>query len=257
MTETTRKKTISWLILTAGFGLAGWLLLYAYGFCGDLSTLLFWRDHPFDLGNILFTLDSTSFSSRLWAYDPLHMFGWTPNVFYNPLATLLGALFVGLGGATTGAYIAWLLILLFSTSLVFVLFISRDNGRLAWIVGGFTGAWLSLVVYPMDVGLLDANPVQVLYTGQWAQRLGIVFGLLAILRFYQALQFSKDSLQKTVWPVITTAMFWGASLFSHYMSGYATGAALFVLCVFARSLSPTDLRANLNTACSGEIKFLT
>jgi len=107
----------------------------------------------------------------------------------------------------------------------------RHSSLIAWIIGGLTAAGLSLFVYPMDVGLLDANPVQVLYTGQWAQRLGVAMGLLCILCFFRSLQAVEADFRLALRHAITAAIFLGASLFSHYMSGFAAAAVVALLAV--------------------------
>lgn len=204
----------------------GLSLLWAYGLDPFGFPAIAWRDHPFDYANIRFMLESFSLDTRLWGYDPLHLFGWTPNVFYNPLASLLAGVFVGIGGGSEGAYRIWLLVLLLSTSLVFLAWLPRTAGRAARVAGGWFAATLSLVVYPTDVGLLDANPVQVIYTGQWAQRLGIAFGLLAVERFFRALVTVDSDLPGAVRKALAAAALLGASLFCHFISGYAAAAVL-------------------------------
>ena len=118
-----KPKDLLWAsaLVTAGVLLGGCALLtMAYGLKLFSFPAIWWRDHPFDYGNILFTAKTMSLSSRIWAYDAFHLFGWTPNVFYNPLATFLASLFVGLGGGTEGAYRAWLLLVLLGSSLAFL-----------------------------------------------------------------------------------------------------------------------------------------
>jgi hypothetical protein len=189
-----------------------------------------WRDHPFDFSNILHTTQTFSLASRLWAYDPYHLFGWTPNVFYNPLATAFAGLFVSVFGSTEGAYRAWLLVLLFGSSLAFLPLLPRNAERGPWILGGLCAALLSLVVYPGDVGILDANPVQVLYTGQWAQRLGLALGLLAVAYILRALESLQAGIRPGARHALTAAALLGAATFCHYMSGYAAAAAVSCTC---------------------------
>jgi hypothetical protein len=136
------------------FGLV--LLMAAYGLNLFSFPAGWWRD---------------SVGSRLWAQDPMHLFGWTPGVFYNPLATFSAGVFMSLFGSGEGAYRAWLLVLLLGTSLAFLPLLPKESKKGPWVIGGLSAALFSLLVYPQDVGILDANPVQVLYTGQWAQRL--------------------------------------------------------------------------------------
>ncbi|RME25812.1 MAG: hypothetical protein D6806_07245 [Deltaproteobacteria bacterium] len=205
-----------------------------------------WRDNPFDYGNILHMAETLSWKTRLWAWDPLHMFGWTPHVFYNPFATFLAVLFCLPFGLGPGAYKAWLFFLLWLTSLAGYALVPRRLPVSSRILAGFVFAFAVTIIFPQDVGILDANPVQVLYTGQWAQRLGIFFGLaalcawmLAYKRYDVASQTNGDPAEGARWrrwvaPVMVAVFagaFAGASAFSHYMSGYATFAAcgLFAL----------------------------
>ena len=211
------------------FGLA--LLAAAYGLNLFSYPAGWWRDHPFDFGNILHTTETFSFSARLWAQDPMHLFGWTPGVFYNPLATAAASVFVSLFGSGEGAYRGWLLVLLFGTSLAFLPLLPRDSGKGPWVIGGISAALLSLLVYPQDVGILDANPVQVLYTGQWAQRLGLALGLLAVICIVRALEALEGGLRPAIKKTLTAAALLGAATFCHYMSGYAAAACGALLCV--------------------------
>ncbi|MBW2702347.1 MAG: hypothetical protein JRF33_16125 [Deltaproteobacteria bacterium] len=222
----------SWRIIGATGGiltLLGLGLLALYGF--DFSSSLhLWRDHPFDLTNLRFAVESFSFTTRLWGYDPMHLFGWTPNVFYNPLASFAGGLFTAPFDFSAGSYVAWLLVVLSATSLAMWVWIPRKASRAAWVGGALVAGGLTWLVYPTDVGLIDANPVQVLYTGQWAQRIGIALGLLALERFWRGL-LAMDAAQrhKTAEHLLAAATLWGASLFSHFMSGYATAVCLCLL----------------------------
>jgi hypothetical protein len=213
------------LLLGLGLLLGCFLLFELYGFSFSDTKTLYWRDHPFDWGNILFTVKSLSFQSRLWAYDPQHMFGWTPNVFYNPLATLGASLFIGIFGDSQSAYQTWLVLVLIATSYAFLPFLKETRYPILVFVGLLT-AGMSLLAYPSDRGILEASLFQVLYTGQWAQRLGVALGMLSIVQFWRAVQ--KDY-PHNLKHLLLAAIFWGTSLFSHFMSGYATGAAIFFL----------------------------
>ena len=220
------------------FGLA--LLIGAYGLNLFSFPAAWWRDHPFDFGNILHTAESFSLTARLWASDPLHLFGWTPGAFYNPLATAAASVFVSLFGSGEGAYRAWLLVLLFGTSLAFLPFLPKESKKGPWVIGGLSAAFLSLLVYPQDVGILDANPVQILYTGQWAQRLGLALGLLAVLYIFRAMQALEEGWRAAARKTLSAAALLGAATFCHYMSGYAAaagGALLSVLYLLAEKLN--------------------
>jgi len=227
----TAKRPVKILLpgfLVAAGTLMGCLLLLAFAYGLDVFSFpaLWWRDQPFDYGNILHTVKTLSFGSRLWAYDPLHLFGWIPNAFYNPLATLIATPF----GQGEGAYRIWLLIVLWISSLACLPLLPRKTSSFGWIAGGLLAALLSVLVYPGDVGLLDANPVQVLYTGQWAQRLGVFLGILSIERFVRALEaWSEPDLCAR--RSLVAAMLLGATLFSHFMSGYATAVVLAIVLI--------------------------
>ena len=232
-----------WLIVATALALPA-LLGGAYGLDILGYPATWWRDHPFDYGNMLHLADTISWRTRLWAWDPLHMFGWTPHVFYNPLATLLAVIFCWPLGLTPAAYKLWLMFLLLLTSLAGYLLLPRRLPGWSRICGGALFAWTTLIVFPGDVGILDANPVQVLYTGQWAQRLGIFFGMGALAVWLRAWEMYLESSTarpvgagrftphgwKTALPLAGGAALTGASLFSHFMSGYAV---LVVLVSFA------------------------
>lgn len=241
----TRKDLLlATLMVAAGVVIMGLaLLIAAYGLNLFSFTAIWWRDHPFDYANILHTAQTFSLTSRLWAMDPMHLFGWTPGVFYNPLATAGAGIFVSVFGSGEEAYRAWLLLLLFGTSLAFLPLLPRDFGKGPWVIGGLSAALLSLLVYPQDVGILDANPVQVLYTGQWAQRLGLALGLLAVLYIVRALEALEAGWRPAVKKTMTAAALLGAAAFCHYMSGYAAaacGALLSFLYLLARKLNRGD-----------------
>ncbi|MBN2495504.1 MAG: hypothetical protein JXR96_12990 [Deltaproteobacteria bacterium] len=207
--------------VTAGAVIAGGvLLLLAYGF--DLTCpLALWRDHPFDLANIRHLQATADLSSRLWAYDPYHLFGWTPHVFTNPLASLGGALATAPWGGSEGAYTGWLVALLLTSAVCFWVWLPRDARPIARIAGGVLAGLLSLLVYPMDVGILDANPVQVLYTGQWAQRIGLALALLCLERLYRALDAVHEAPRLATRRALAASALFGAALFTHFMSGVA------------------------------------
>ncbi len=239
-----RDLLLACLAVTGGVVLGGIVLLTAaYGLKLFSFPAVWWRDHPFDFANILHTTQTFSLGSRLWAYDPYHLFGWTPNVFYNPLATAAASLFMSVFGSTEGAYRAWLIVLLLGTSLAFLPLLPRESKKGPWIIGGLVAAWLSLMVYPQDVGILDANPVQVLYTGQWAQRLGLALGLLAVAYIFRALELFQEGIRPGVRKTLAAAAFLGAATFCHYMSGYAAaacGALLSVMYLLARRWNRGD-----------------
>jgi hypothetical protein len=218
--------------LALGLGLGGLGLMEALGFSIASTPLAGWRDHPFDLANLQHATESLGWSARLWATDPMHLFGWNPHVFYNPLASLVAGAFVGLLGSGEGAYRVWLLLVLIGSAASFSALVPKGpSGRRgwAWVLGGLTAGWLSLLVYPLDAGLLDGNPVQVLYTGQWAQRIGMALGLLATERLWRALRAVDDAPSDALRPALAAAALFGACLFSHFMSGYATAVAMGLL----------------------------
>ena len=230
MTE-HRAKLDRWIPWLAALGLLalglGLLALLGFDFS---SKLIHWRDHPFDRSNLRFAAESFSFSTRLWGYDPMHLFGWTPNVFYNPLASLAAGAFSAPFNYSPAAYVVWLLGLLWITSLAGWALLPRGTTKNAWLAGAAVAGGLTWLVYPTDVGLIDANPVQVLYTGQWAQRLGIALGLLSLERFWRALLAMDDGQRRRAAERgLAAAALWGASLFAHFMSGYATAVGLGLL----------------------------
>lgn len=232
-----------WVAMFSTLGLPA-LLLLAYGL--DLAgyPATWWRDNPFEYANILHLADTLSWSTRLWAGDPMHLFGWTPHVFYNPLATLLALVFCWPLGLTAGAYKSWLLFVLLLTSLAGYLVLPRRLPGWARAAGGMLAAWATLLVFPGDVGIIDANPVQVLYTGQWAQRLGIFFGMAALVSWLAALRswrggppdagwLAQSRRNRRAWAqTVLAAFLLGAAIFSHFMSGYAAVAAIALTTVW-------------------------
>jgi len=234
------------LAVALGAALLMLLLLAAPGLDVFSFPATLWRDHPFDYGNIHFTQETFSLSQRLWAYDPLHLLGWMPNVFYNPLATAAGAAATGLLGGGEGAYRAWLLLLVWGTGLGFFFWIqARQRG--GWFAL-LLCAGMSYLVYPSDAGILDAGPVQALYTGQWSQRLGIFFALAALSCYWRALELSGRDLRLSARAAIGAAAFLGASTFAHFMSGYGATAAcgvLTLLFLMGRRLAGSPVQAKL------------
>lgn len=228
-----------WLVVGAASALTLPLLM-ALAYRLDLASYpaTWWRDHPFDYANMLHLADTFSWSARLWAWDPLHLFGWTPHVFYNPLATLLAAIFCWPLGYTPGAYKLWLFFLLWLTSFAGYLLLPRRLPAWTRACGGVLFAWASLLVYPGDVGILDANPAQVLYTGQWAQRLGIYFGIAALAVWAAIWRHETGTGEirlcrwRTIFLSASVGMLAGAAIFSHYMSGYAAFVAVGLFCLW-------------------------
>ncbi len=222
-------------LLLLGAAAGGMGLLWLLDFRPAAESLVAWRDHPFDLANLRHLAAELSLGVRLWSFDPHHLFGWTPHVFYNPLASLLAAGFCAPAGYSPAAYQAWLVVLLLGSALAPAALLPRPAGLdrrcLLWAAGGLLAAWLSLLVYPRDVGLIDANPVQVLYTGQWAQRLGLAFGLLAVAQLWRALQRVAGDAGRAAGPALAAAILLGATAFSHFMTGYATAAVMAWLSV--------------------------
>lgn len=233
---------IGWAV-ALGAALLMLLVLSAFGLEVFSFPATLWRDHPFDFGNIRFTQETFSLSQRLWAYDPLHLLGWMPNVFYNPLATAAGAAVTGVLGGGEGAYRAFLLLLTWGTGLAFFFWIEiRERG--GWLAL-LLCAGMSYLVYPSDAGILDAGPVQALYTGQWAQRLGIFFALAALSRFWRALDLAGTDLRAAARAALGASALLGASAFSHFMSGYGAAAAcglLWLLHPLARRLAGEPIR---------------
>ncbi|HOX45050.1 MAG TPA: hypothetical protein PK668_15730 [Myxococcota bacterium] len=226
---------LAWLL---GLALLTPLLLWAYGFDPLGTPVAGWRDHPFTLGNLEHARAALDWQARLLAYDPMHLFGWTPQALYNPLSTLAGAAVVGAAGGGEGAYRLWLVLLLFGTALALAALLPR--GLPAWCraAGGLLAGGLSLLVYPLDVGILDANPVQVLYTGQWPQRLGVALGLCCLAAAWRTLELLGRSGQAAtgqagpraaLGPALATGALLGAALFAHAMSGAATALGLGLL----------------------------
>ncbi len=241
-------KSGRWLGPALALAAAGLLLLLLAAFGLDVLSFpaTLWRDHPFDYGNIRFTQETFSASQRLWAYDPLHLLGWMPNVFYNPLATAAGAAITAALGGGEGAYRVFLLLLLWGTGLAFFFWIqARERG--GWFAL-LLCAGMSYLVYPSDAGILDAGPVQALYTGQWAQRLGIFFALAALSRFWRALDLAGSDLHAAARAALGAAALLGASAFSHFMSGYGAAAGcalLWLLHPLARRLGGARVRPGL------------
>ncbi len=219
--------TLAWLL---GLALLTPLLLWAYGFDPLDTPVSGWRDHPFTLGNLEHARAAVGLEARLLAYDPHHLFGWTPQALYNPLSTLAGALAVGAAGGGEGAYRLWLVLLLFATALAFGALLPRALPPWSRAAGGLMAGASSLLVYPLDVGILDANPVQVLYTGQWPQRLGLALALLCLAAGWRALAALQrpgpGSARAALSPALAAGALLGATLFAHAMSGVAAAAAL-------------------------------
>ena len=193
------------------------LLMKSYGLDFDFPAT-WWRDHPFDYTNMLHLKDTFSLNTRFWGYDPFHLFGWTPHVFYNPLATGLAALFCWPFGYSETGYRWWLYALTALSALAPLFFLPRGLDTKIKLPIWFFSALLALLVFPNDVGIIDANPVQIFYTGQWAQRLGIFWGMAALTLFWRSLSEKENAGRRALWAGAAA----GAALFSHYMSGYAT-----------------------------------
>jgi hypothetical protein len=186
-------------------------------------------DHSFHLTNAYLTYFFFLPEGSPLGYDPWHMFGWPPTLYYN-LGT---SLFVSLAYSFASPFLDFK-----STySLCVALSYALLAPALAALVHSMTGSGLAAVlaalaavaVFDQENAWTDVGWRQVYYVGMWPQRWGLVTGVASAALFSYALR-RRGLGALALMAGASLLLAW--SLIAHVMMGAATALLAALIAVF-------------------------
>lgn len=189
-------------------------------------------DHSFHFTNAYLTYFFFTPDGSPLGYDPWHMFGWPPTLYYN-LGT---SLFVSLAYSLASPFLDFK-----STySLCVALSYALLAPALAALVHSMTGSGLAaafaalaaVAVFDQENSWTDVGWRQVYYIGMWPQRWGLVTGVASAALFSYALK--KRGLRALAL-LAGASMLLAWSVLSHVMMGVASALLAVFIALFRAS----------------------
>ncbi|MCC6049610.1 MAG: hypothetical protein LM580_02825, partial [Thermofilum sp.] len=186
-------------------------------------------DHSFHLTNAYLTYFFFLPEGSPLGYDPWHMFGWPPTLYYNLGTSLFVSLAYGLASPFLDFKSTYSLCVALSYALL--------APALAALVHSMTGSGLAAVlaalaavaVFDQENAWTDVGWRQVYYVGMWPQRWGLVTGVAsAALLSYALRRRGLGALALLAGASLLLA--W--SLIAHVMMGAATALLAALIAVF-------------------------
>ena len=124
----------------------------------------------------------------LLGYDSWHMFGWSPNMYYNPGTTYFVAFTYKLLSLFTDFKTTYNLCVILSYLLLapalYLFSFSLTKSRLV----GLLSALASLTIFDQENPWTNVGWRQIYYIGMWPQRMGLVNGIFATGLFILSLK---------------------------------------------------------------------
>lgn len=184
-------------------------------------------DHSFHFTNSYITYFFFMAEGGPWGYDPWHMFGWTPNLYYNPGSTLFVVLTYKLTSffmdiKSTYSFCVGLSYALLAPALAAFTY-ALTNSKLAAI----SAALIAVTVFNEENSWTDVGWRQVYYIGMWPQRWGLVTGISSLALLTLAFKGKRP-----VTFIAVSALFAAWSVLSHVMMGAATILFALILTTF-------------------------
>ncbi|MEM0459794.1 MAG: hypothetical protein QXZ31_07970, partial [Thermofilaceae archaeon] len=198
-------------------------------------------DHSFHFTNAYLTYFFFMADGHPIGYDPWHMYGWPPNLYYNPGTTLFVAFTHSILSPLLDMKSTYSLCVALSYALMAPAAATLAHALTGSPLAAATAALVAVTVFDEENSWTDAGWRQVYYIGMWPQRWGIVTGLASIaLLVYAARRRGFEAL-----PLLAASsllMAW--STLAHVMMGVATAvsAAVFTLFEAFRAISRRSYR---------------
>jgi len=187
-------------------------------------------DNSFHYTNAYLTYTYFLPSGQLLGYDSWHMFGWSPNMYYNSGTTyFVTFLYVILSHFldfkstyNLGTILSYVLL----APALYLLVYSISKSRLA----GLLSSLAAITIFHQENSWTDVGWRQIYYIGMWPERMGLVTGIFAVA-FIALATDSGKSLPKKLIYLSLSSVFAAWSLLSHVMMGIATLMAIVFLLV--------------------------
>ncbi|MEM2794315.1 MAG: hypothetical protein QXY49_00515, partial [Thermofilaceae archaeon] len=164
-------------------------------------------------------------------YDPWHMLGWSPNLYYN-LGT---SLFVTLSYSFLSPLLDMKSVYSLCVALSYALLAPATFILVYAMTGSYTtgliAALISVAVFDEEDSWISAGWRQVHYIAMWPQRWGIVTGISALGLFILALRYKRAGVWEFLLASLAALLLAWATL-SHVVMGAATLILMLVAAVF-------------------------
>ncbi|MEM3257994.1 MAG: hypothetical protein QW768_02825 [Thermoproteota archaeon] len=188
-------------------------------------------DHGFHYTNAYLTYKYFIPNGNLLGYDSWHMFGWLPNLYYNPGTTFFIAfLYVALSkfldfSSTYNLGVILSYILLAPASYLFVYSISKSK------LAGLLSALSAITIFEQEDSWYDVGWRQIYYIGMWPERMGLVAGIFGLAFFILATNSEEKIIKRSLY-LSSSILFTGWAILSHVMMGVSTLIAIVMVLVF-------------------------
>ena len=188
-------------------------------------------DHSFHFTNSYLTYRYFIREGYLLGYDSWHMYGWNPNMYYNPGTTyfvvfMYFVAFPLLDFKTIYTLCVVLSYVLLAPALYLFVYSLSGSKFAAW-----SSALIALTIFDEESSWTSVGWRQVHYIGMWPQRMGLVTGIFALGLFLNIFQDKKSFYAKIILLIISS-WFCAWSLLSHVMMGIATLFAIIAILLF-------------------------
>ncbi len=176
-------------------------------------------DHSFHYTNAYLTYLYFLPEGHPVGYDSWHMYGWCPNLYYNPGTTLFVALAQRWLAPLLGPKSVYSLCVALSYALMAPAAAGLAHALTGSQLAAVTAALASVAVFDEENAWTDAGWRQVYYVGMWPQRWGLVTGFASAALLAYALG-ARGARRYALLALSSILMAW--SLLSHVMMGVAT-----------------------------------
>jgi hypothetical protein len=214
-------------------------------------------DHGFHYTNAYLTYKYFIPSGNLLGYDSWHMFGWPPNLYYNPGTTFFVAfLYLILSkfldfSSTYNLGVILSYVLLAPASYLFVYSISKSK------LAGLLSALSAITIFNQEDSWFDVGWRQVYYIGMWPERMGLVAGMFGLAFFTLAINSEEKLIKRSVY-LSLSVLFTGWAVLSHVMMGVsALIAMVFILLFKIISVFASQSKPKLIVRLLGDYTFTT
>jgi len=188
-------------------------------------------DHGFHYTNAYLTYKYFIPDGNLLGYDSWHMFGWSPNLYYNPGTTFFVAFlylalsrFLDFSSAyNLGVILSY--VLLAPASYLFVYSISKSK------FAGLLSALSAITIFNQEDSWFDVGWRQIYYIGMWPERMGLVAGIFGVAFFILAINSEERVIHRSIY-LSLSILFTGWSVLSHVMMGVSALIAIVLVLIF-------------------------
>jgi len=188
-------------------------------------------DHGFHYTNAYLTYKYFIPDGNLLGYDSWHMFGWSPNLYYNPGTTFFVAFlylalsrFLDFSSAyNLGVILSY--VLLAPASYLFVYSVSKSK------FAGLLSALSAITIFNQEDSWFDVGWRQIYYIGMWPERMGLVAGMFGLAFFILAINSEERVIKRSIY-LSLSILFTGWSILSHVMMGVSALIAMILILIF-------------------------